>query len=367
MSQTVVGWGDPKAIKRWAGKLAVDVNKDSYFTRKFIGTDENSLIQQKTELEGDSGDKITFDLSVQLRGKPVTGDARLEGKEENLRFYSDEIYIDQMRHAVSAGGRMTRKRTAHDLRGLAKRRLTDYWAAYIDQMIFVYLSGARGINEDFFEDTDWTGFADNPIQAPDSQHQAYGGAATGKATLTATDKMSVAAIEKVIVRARMLQSLNPESANMKPVTVDGENRYILLMSAFQEYDLRTGSAANEWLDIQKALATAVGNKSKICTGGLGMINNTVLHSHERVIRFADYGAGSNLPAARALFMGRQAGLIAYGSKKGLRFDWQEEQKDYKSEPTVACGIIAGIKKSRFNGQDFGSIALDTYAKDPNAA
>lgn len=366
MSQTVVGWGDPKAIKRWSGKLAVDVAGESYFTRKFIGTDENAVIQQKTELEGDSGDKITFDLSIQLRGKPTTGDARVEGKEEALRFYSDEIYIDQMRHAVSAGGRMTRKRTAHDLRGLAKRRLTDYWGAYIDQMFFIYLSGARGVNEDFYEDAGWTGFAGNPLNAPDTQHQAYGGAATSKASLANTDKMSVAAIEKVIVRARMLQSLNPESANMKPVSIEGESRYVLLMSAFQEYDLRTTATNNEWLDIQKALAAAVGNRSKICTGGLGMINNTVLHSHERVIRFSDYGSGSNLPAARALFMGRQAGLVAYGSKKGLRFDWQEEQKDYKNEPTVACGLIMGVKKSRFNNQDFGVIALDTYAKDPNA-
>lgn len=101
---------------------------------------------------------------MQLRGKPTYGDNRAEGKEEQLKFFTDNVIIDQMRHPVSAGGRMTRKRTAHDMRGIAKNRLSDYWAKFIDELHFIYLSGARGINEDFIETTDWTGHAGNPIK-----------------------------------------------------------------------------------------------------------------------------------------------------------------------------------------------------------
>ena len=97
-----------------------------------------------------------------------------------------------------------------------------------------------------------------------------------------------------------------------------------------------------------------------------MINNVVLHSHESAIRFSDYGAGANLPAARALFMGRQAGVVAFGSTGGLRFDWSEETQDHGNEPVVAAGIIIGVKKTRFNSKDFGVFAVDTYAVDPNA-
>jgi N4-gp56 family major capsid protein len=92
----------------------------------------------------------------------------------------------------------------------------------------------------------------------------------------------------------------------------------------------------------------------------------VLHSHESAIRFSDYGAGTNLPAARALFMGRQAGVVAYGTAGGLRFTWKEEVDDYGNEPTVVAGTIIGVKKTRFNGKDFGVMALDTYAKNPTA-
>lgn len=363
--RTIVGVGDAKAVKRWSGALAVDVAKKSYFERKFIGTDQNSIIQRKTELETDAGDTISFDLSVQLRGRPTYGDNRLAGKEDQLKFYTDQVKIDQVRHAVSAGGRMTRKRTMNNLRTIAKDRLSDYWSRFFDELIFIYLSGARGINEDFIEATDWAGHAGNSLDAPDSTHLLYGGSATSKLTVTTSDTMSRELVERAQVKANMMQAQDPTVANMMPVSIDGEDRYVLLMNPFQEYDLRTSSGAG-WLDIQKAAAAAEGRNNPLFKGGLGMINNTVLHTHRNVIRFNDYGAGGNVSAARALFMGRQAGIIAYGTNGGMRYDWEEDLKDYGNEPTVAAGTINGFKKSRFNNKDFGVISIDTAAADPNA-
>lgn len=364
MPQTVIPFGDPKAQKKWSAELFIDTNKKSYFGRKFIGTSENSIIQRKTELESDAGDRISFDLSVQLRGKPTSGDNRVKGREENLRFYTDEVAIDQLRHAVSAGGKMTRKRTAHNLRQVAKDRLSDYWAQYIDELHFIYLSGARGVNEDFIEPTDYAGHAGNPLQAPDAQHIIYGGSAQSKATITSADIMSRELVERMTVRARMMRATDPSTANMLPVTINGEAHYVLVMTPFQEHDLRTSAGPNGWLEIQKAAAAAEGRNNPIFKGGLGMINDTVLHSHESVIRFKDYGASGDLPAARALFMGRQAGVVAYGTAGGLRFTWKEEVDDYGNEPTVVAGTIIGVKKTRFNGKDFGVLAADTYAKNP---
>lgn len=365
MAQTVIAWGDPKAKKAWSTGLAVDQVKKAYFEKKFVGTDENSIIQRKTELESDSGDRVSFDLSVQLRGEATEGDARLEGKEENQKYYTDEVIIDQVRHAVSAGGAMTRKRTNLNLRGNARRLLSDYWARFNDEMMFIYLSGARGINKDFLFSLDWAGRAGNSLQAPDAGHLLYGGAATSKATLTANDKMTRAVIEKAQVKATMLQAQDPENANMVPVSIDGEEHYCIVMNPFQAHDLRTASGS-EWLDIQKAAAAAEGKANPIFKGGLGMIKNVVLHEHRNAIRFSDYGPGSNVNAGRALFLGRQAGVVAYGTSGGMRWDWKEETKDYGNEPTVASGAIFGFKKSRFNGRDFGVLSIDTAATDPNA-
>jgi N4-gp56 family major capsid protein len=360
MSTTTIAFGDPKAAKRWSADLAVDVRKKSYFEARFIGTSENSVIQRKTELESDSGDTITFDLSVPLRGKPTYGDARVEGNEENLRFFSDQVKIDQVRHSVSAGGRMSRKRTVHNIRKIARDRLGDYFYKFTDELLFIYLSGARGINADFIEDTTYTGFAGNALTAPDASHLMYGGSATSKASLASTDIMAPGVIEKAVEKAGMMQAENPDVANMVPVSIDGDDHYVCVMSEYQATDMRTASGGT-WIDFQKAAAAAEGRNNPIFKGGLGMINNVVLHKHRNAIRFSDYGAGANVAAARALFMGRQAGVIAYGTANGMRYDWEEVMKDYNNEPAIAAGFIAGMKKATFNGLDFGVISIDTAA------
>lgn len=364
--QTVIPFGDPKAAKKWSGALFIDTVKKSYWERKFIGTNDNAPIQRLTDLESAAGDTISYDLSVQLRNPPTYGDNKLEGKEENLRFFTDDVKIDQMRHGVSVGGKMTRKRTVHNMRVVGKNRLSDYWSKFIDEMIFIYLSGARGINEDFTESLTWAGHATNAIQAPDTGHLLYGGTATAKANVTTSDIMSVALIEKAEVKARTMRSTDPTTANMLPVMVNGEAHYVVVMSPFQEHSMRTASSS-AWVDFQKAAAAAEGRNNPIFKGNMGMIKNVVLQSHESVIRFSDYGSSVDLPAARALLLGRQAGVVAYGSKGGLRFAWTEEMTDHGNMPLVAGGTILGVKKARFDDKDFGVLALDTYAKDPNAA
>mgnify|MGYP003655883632 CR=1 FL=1 len=366
MAPTTIAFGDPKAQKKWSGNLFISTFQKSYWDKKFISEGDEACIQRLTDLEKDAGDTITFDLSVQLRNKPTYGDNRLQGKEENLRFFTDSIMIDQMRHGVNTGGKMSRKRTVHNVRTIGKNRLSDYWSKFIDQMVFIYLSGARGVNENFYEETTWAGHAGNAIQAPDSSHILYGGDATSKASIDTADKMSRALIERACVKAGMMSATDVNNAQMMPLMIDGEEHYVCVMSKFQAHDLRVTDASG-WLEIQKAAAAAEGRKSPIFKGGLGMINNCVLHEHQDAIRFSDYGSGSDVPAARALFLGRQAGVIAFGSTGGFRFSWTEEMQDHGNEQVISAGVIAGVKKTRFNNRDFGVLALDTYAKDPNAA
>jgi N4-gp56 family major capsid protein len=169
----------------------VDVGRKSYFSKKFMGKGEEAQtpIQMLPHLENDAGEKISYDLVMQLKMQPIEGDNTLEGKEEDLKFYTDSLYIDQMRGGVNTGGRMTRKRTIHDLRKVARVRQSEWWARIFDELIFMYLSGARGINADYIYSTAYAGFATNAFVAPDNQHILYANVATSKATLAATDKV----------------------------------------------------------------------------------------------------------------------------------------------------------------------------------
>lgn len=364
---TNVGVNSPQAVKRWSIALATDTEKQMYMS-KFIGMTENSVIQQKTELEEDAGDEIAFDLNMRMRGGPTFGDNVVEGSEEALTFYQDKVRIDQVRKGASGGGKMTRQRTLHNLRALAKDRTAEYMAEWIDEGFFTYLSGDASfsaINQDSkFNQT----FAGNAVEAPDADHLLYGGAATSKATLTATDKMSFALLERVAVKPRMMNAVNPDVVKMSPVSVEGSKHFVVLMSPFQAHSLRTETGDLSWTKIQQAMATAVGRASPIFKGGLGLVNGLVLHEHENVRRFGDYGAGGNVQAARALLLGRQAGVVAYGQggKKGTRYSWVEKMFDADNQVAIYAGTICGMKKVRFNGKDFGVTAIDTACSDPNA-
>ena len=367
MAKTIIGLNDAKAVKRYSGYLAVDIARISYFSRKFMGEGENSSmpIQRLTQLENDAGEQITFDLSMQLKMQPIEGDAILEGKEEALSFYTDQVYIDQMRGGVNTGGRMTRKRTLHDLRAVARKRQSEWWARVFDELFFMYLSGARGVNTEFVFPTTYTGFANNSFTAPDSDHIIY---ANGKVknTITATDDtMDLTEIDKAVAYATMMGGGIQETPKISPITIDGEKHYVCIMNPWQVYDVRKNSSTGQWLDIQKAATGAEGRANPIFKGGLGMYNNVVLHEHEALIRFSDYGSGGNVEACRALFMGTQAAVCAFGSPgSGLRFDWNEESRDNGNQAVITTASIFGIKKVTFNSKDFGIMAIDTAAKKP---
>jgi N4-gp56 family major capsid protein len=294
---------------------------------------------------------------------PIEGDAILEVNEEDLNFYSDAFYIDQARQGVNVGGKMSRKRTLHDLRAVAKARQSEYWARLFDEQFFMYLSGARGINSDYIFPTSYTGRANNAFTAPDSQHLIVAGSGT-KAALTSSDGFTLGLIDRALTKAVMMGGGTQGTPQIQPIMVDGEEHYVVVVSPYQIYQLRTASGS-QWLDLQKAAAAAVGLNSPIFKGTEGMYNNVVIHKHKSVIRFSDYGASNNLAAARALFLGEQAAVCAFGSSgSGMRFDWHEEMEDRGNQLVVTTSSIFGIKKCSFNSVDFGVMAIDTYAPDP---
>lgn len=372
MARTVIGAGDAKAVKRYSAFLAVDVGRQSYFNRKFMGVGEEAQtpIQTLPHLENDAGDQISYDLVMQLKMKPVQGDGILRGKEEDLKFYTDSLYIDQLRGGVNTGGKMTRKRTIHDLRKIARVRQGEWWSRLFDETIFQYLSGARGINADYIEETSFAGYASNPLVAPDASHILYGNDATAKNNVDSGDGMSLALIDRAVARAETMGGGTSGIPALQPCMIDGEEHYVVVMHPWQEYSLRTNTSAGQWIDIQKAAAASEGRNNPLFKGGLGLYNNVVLHKHKGVVRFNDYGSGTNVNAARALFMGRQAGVVAFGSPgTGLRFDWNEEVEDRGNQVVITTGSIFGVKKTAFTidsvSRDFGVIALDTYVADPS--
>lgn len=367
MARTIIGVGDAKAVKRYAGLLAFDQSQKSYWNSRFMGRGEAAEVpvQILTDLESDAGDSINYDLLAEMKMAPVEGEDTLEGKEEAQKFFTDTIYIDQARCGVNTGGKMTRKRTLHNLREKARRQQSNWWARLFDELLFIYISGARGINPNFLLPLGYTGRANNSLVSPDTNHVLYGNNATAFDNIDSDDKFDLRLIDRAKTKADTQGGGATGIPVLQPCKIDGNETYVAVMHTFQEDDLRSNTNTGQWMDIQKAAAGAEGKANPLFKGSLGMYRGCILHSHRNVIRFDTAGTGA-VEAARGLFLGSQAAVVAFGSPgTNLRFDWNEETRDNGDKVVITTSAIFGVKKASFDMdgtvQDFGAFALDTAA------
>ena len=100
MATTQYGVNHNLAVKLWSRKLFQEALKSCWMSR-FIGTSANSAIQMHSDTQKGPGDRITVGLRMQLSGAGKEGDDTLEGNEEALSTYSDQLLINQLRHAVN--------------------------------------------------------------------------------------------------------------------------------------------------------------------------------------------------------------------------------------------------------------------------
>ncbi len=369
MAVTEFALGDALAVQLWSRSLATEAEKKMYF-KKFIGTGTDSMIVAKSELAKQAGDKITYALRMKLAGDGIEGDNTIEGTaaEEALTFYSDSLFIDQRRKGTKSKGKMTEQRVPYNLREEGRDALATWFAEDYDEQCFIYLSGNRGEDTGFHVPLSFTGRANNTLAAPNTANIIYGGDAAGPATMDSSDKMDLSIIERLIAKAETQDPM------IQPFSIDGELKHVLLMHVFQAYDLRNPLSTNDWVDIQKTAGNR-GDTNLLYRNAMGEYAGVILHKHRNIVRFNDYGTGWSsytsstglLTAARALFLGAQAGMIAWGggSSNG-RYSWNEEMDDRGNALAITAASIYGVKKTRFNSKDFGVVAVDTYYDDPNS-
>lgn len=374
MATTSYGVNDALTVKVWAKKLFVEALKATW-VGKFIGSTSDSLIQRKDDLSQGPGDRITVGLRMQMTGNGVQGDGTLEGNEEALVTYSDNVLINQLRHATRSNGKMSQQRVPFSIREEGMAGLRDWTADRWDAWFFNQVCGFT-----LQTDTRFTG--NNAAIAPDSAHLIV--AAGGSATLSATAEASLSAtsscylsltdIDRAVTIAKSFGRYGDYTGSvpMRPLMVNGEEKYVLFLHPYQTLKLRTNTATGQWLDIQKAAMTGgqVSN-NPIYTGALGEYNGVVLHESARVtptVTSAGTVPTLNTQSSyyRAVMCGAQAASIAFGqdNSTGLSGSWVEELFDYGNQLGIAAGFIAGLKKMQFNSLDFATLVISSYAPAP---
>lgn len=343
MATTDFPLNHPQAVKHWSGDVFKEALKRTQALR-FMGMGKKALCQIRNEMK-EEGDRVRVGLRVQLDGAGIQGDGTLEGQEEALEIYHDDVYIDQLRHAVRSGGKMSEQRVPFSVREEARDGLADWWADRFDTAFFNQLTG----NTDQ-ADTRYTG--NQACTAPTNTIDVHGTrTATSTASISTADVFSVAHIDYAIEQA--------ENATypLHPIKMNGKNYYVQFVHSYSATDMRRNFTAGEWGDIQRAvLEGGQTTNSALFTGALGVYNNTIIHSTTRI----------PAPVAntrRNVFCGAQAAAIAFGkgNSVGNKFSWVEELFDYENQLGVAAGSIWGLKKMVFNSVDFSTIVATTYA------
>ena len=78
MSKTTVETSNALRVQAWEKELYEDTMKESYFMPRFSGEGRGNIMQVKSNLEGQKGDKLTFGLISRLAGAGVGAGGRIE-------------------------------------------------------------------------------------------------------------------------------------------------------------------------------------------------------------------------------------------------------------------------------------------------
>ncbi len=313
-----------------------------------MGTDSNSIIQIKEDTSKGPGDRVRCGLRMLLSGDGIEGDATLEGNEEALTVYTDDLVINQLRHAVRSEGKMSEQRIPFSVREEARLGLQDWFADRIDTAAMNQLGGNTGQS-----DTRYTGH--NTVTTFSSTRAVWPTAAGDdtEADVASETTSAVMSLELIDYAVELAHTASPM---IRPVKVKGEDYYVLFLHPYQITDLRTNTNSGQWLDIQKAAMNGGQvTKNPIFTGAHGVYNGVIIHSSTRVPSVT-----SNV--YRGIFCGAQAGVLAFGQGYNKNtMSWVEELFDYGNQLGVSAGLIWGLKKTIYNSVDYGSIVIPTYA------
>jgi len=344
--------------------------RDQMFINKFMGSDQNSVIQRITELtRTEKGEQVIMFLLADLVGDGVIGDNEREGNEEAMMSYNQIITIDMISHGVRQKGKLSDQKTVINFRENGRDRLAYWLANRMDQLAFLTLGGVSyAYNNNLSARTSSAfsnlAFAANVV-AP-STNRGYrvtssGGVYTGLAAADTTatlvgDHLTYQAIVDIVTKAK--------TNYVKPLMAGGKEYYVALVRPEQLAQLKKDD------NFQRAVVTGMprGEDNPFFSGATLTVDGLVIHEHRLVPNTTGavsgsgkWGAGNLVEGARALICGAQAlGFADLGSP-----EWSEKWFNYDSSPGINVDKMFGFLKPQFYSiynksvEDFGVMTVDT--------
>ncbi|MGD9724514.1 MAG: N4-gp56 family major capsid protein [Pirellulales bacterium] len=362
MAQTEFAVNDSMAQKMWTKEL-IQAERDTADISKLMGESDRSVIQVKMDTaKVRGGDQVTFALRARLTGDGFTEGQTALGNAEAMNTYSDAVVINELGNTVGTKSENTidAQRVPFDLRASAKDGLADWWADRKTKIVMNHFCGNTVANTTLTGSggSKYIGF--NTVTAPTSGRQIWAGSATNDQGLTSSDTFVLSLIDKAKEAAMLGNNI------IRPVMVGGQPKYVMYLDPAQVTSLRTTTTTGGWQDITKYAYSGVDVKSNpLYSGSLGEYNGVILRQSQDVSLGVHSSSGAAVSSTRrAVFLGAQAGVMAYGGAKPgtpSRYRWSEELTDHARRLEVGAWALIGFKKVVFNSADFGCLVVSTYA------
>jgi N4-gp56 family major capsid protein len=339
-------------VKQWDADFYREYIRANRFAR-YQGTDANAVIQLKEQLTKKPGDAITISLVKALSGGGVTGNSLLEGSEEAISNYGQQVSIQAYRNAV-AMTEWEEQKTALALRGAAKPLLKD-WAMELNRTHVLTALGsfqqtAGGAitsyagSSETVKDACLAANADRFLFGAAKSNNAANDHSAALANIDNTaDKLTK---EVVSLAKRMAKLADPI---IRPIRVnDDEEWYVMFAGSLAFRDLKASLATAHSDAMQR------GRSNPLFTDGDLVWDGVIIREVPEIAVIAGVGATAIDVAPNYL-----CGAQALAHVIGKRWASKTEERDYGFVNGVAIEGFFGTEKLFYNGKQHGVCTVYT--------
>lgn len=343
MAGTGISTSNNLTVKQWKDQ-AFSEYLSLLVLAKYMGSDENAMIQVSEELMKSKGDKVVFSLISALAGAGVQGDSTLEGNEEELLSYDQSVTVDMFRNAVKLKGKMSEKRYPWSIWEKAKPALNNWKSQFDEDRAFIKMGAIDGVlYSAASEGQKDTWLANNSDRVIFGAITTNNSANDHSASLLNVDSTTdVLNTSHLSLCKRMAKMARPRIRPLKVPNGPSSEVYVYFA---HPYTVRALKADTAWSNAQQN-GMPRGLDNPLFTGAIGMWDGIVVVETDKVAVLDNVGNGS-IDVAQNFMCGAQAMLWALGGVEGDRLGFQEENFDYKNQKGVAIESIYEVEKARF--------------------
>ncbi len=326
--------------QQWDDKFFMEYVRDSRFKR-YMGTDENAIIQLKDDLTRKPGDRVTFASVRKLRSAGVRGNEILVGNEEELDSRSMAVTVAPLRNAVVVTD-WDEQKSVIELRD-AGRMALKLWI--MEQLRDDTINAFYSINNVLYASA--TEAQKNVWTASNSDRVLFGSAVSNNAgNVHATsllnidntnDKLTTASIS---LAKRLAQKASPA---IRPIRLnEDEEWFVLFANSLAFRDLQLDPAMQQANREARSREGKGMDDNPIFTGGSLVWDGVIIREIPEIPYLPGVGAG-----------GIQVGGNFLCGAQALGLAWAQRSKsttnvtDYGYRNGVGLQEIRGIEKLLF--------------------